>query len=239
MTRWIIALAASSMLLVNVGCATKKHVRQQTGPLIEKVNELDELTAQNTNAIRDVDTRAQRGIQDVQQRAAAADQKAVSARQRADEAQTVASTAASRADLLQQTVVNLDNYRPVVETTVHFGFDRDNLTPKAKKALDLLAAEIANSKHWIIEVRGGADSTGDQQYNYDLSERRASNVIQYLASAHNIPAHKIYVIGLGEDDPIARNASRSGRAKNRRVDVRLMTNEVASAAQAQQSNQPQ
>ena len=54
--------------------------------------------------------------------------------------------------------------------------------------------------------------------------RRANSVIQYLASQHNIPAHKIYVIGLGKDKPVDSNKTSAGRAKNRRVDVRLMTN---------------
>ena len=49
-------------------------------------------------------------------------------------------------------------------------------------------------------------------------------MIQYLASKHSIPAHKIYLIGLGKDKPVEPNTTRDGRAKNRRVDVRLMTN---------------
>jgi len=68
---------------------------------------------------------------------------------------------------------------------------------------------------------------GDAQYNYDLSQRRAAAVIQYLASEHNVPAYKIYVIGLGKDKPVESNKTAQGRAKNRRVDVRLMTNTTA------------
>ena len=49
-------------------------------------------------------------------------------------------------------------------------------------------------------------------------------MIQYLASQHNIPAHKIYLIGLGKDKPVESNKTSEGRAKNRRVDVHLMTN---------------
>ena len=74
----------------------------------------------------------------------------------------------------------------------------------------------------------------DADYNYSLSERRANSVIQYLASKHSIPAHKIYLIGLGKDKPVDSNKTRDGRAKNRRVDVRLMTNSVDSATPAQQ-----
>jgi OOP family OmpA-OmpF porin len=57
-----------------------------------------------------------------------------------------------------------------------------------------------------------------------LSQRRANSVIQYLASKHQVPAHKIYVIGLGKDKPVETNKTSAGRADNRRVDVRLMTN---------------
>jgi OmpA-OmpF porin, OOP family len=73
-------------------------------------------------------------------------------------------------------------------------------------------------------VEGGTDAVGSSDYNYDLSQRRANAVIQYLAAQHNVPAHKIYLIGLGKDKPVDSNKTADGRAKNRRVDVRLMTN---------------
>jgi len=57
-----------------------------------------------------------------------------------------------------------------------------------------------------------------------LSERRANAVIQYLAAEKSVPAYKIYLIGLGKDKPVESNKTADGRAKNRRVDIRLMTN---------------
>ena len=216
-------VVASAALMFNAGCATKKYVRQQSEPIIDKSNELDALTAKNTNAIKDVDARAQQGIQGVNDKASAADQKATDARTRADQAQQVASAAVSRADSLANQVANLDNYRPVVETSVHFGFDKADLTKKAKTALDQLVADVPNTKGYIVVVEGGTDSVGNANYNYKLSERRAEAVVQYL-SENNVPAHKIFVIGLGKDKTVASNGSASGRAKNRRVDVRLMTN---------------
>ena len=221
-TSLIILLAAS--MAASVGCSTKNYVRQQTTPLINKTNELDDLTAKNSKDIKDVDARAQAGIQQVQAKASEVDQKATSARQQADQAQTLADTATKRVDVLSSTVANLDNYRPVAETSVLFGFDKDNLTKKDKDALDQLASEIPNAKGYIITVEGGTDSVGDKDYNYGLSERRANSVIQYLASKYNVPAHKIYLIGLGKDKPVDSNKTSSGRAKNRRVDVHLMTN---------------
>ena len=213
-------LLAGVMMIFSSGCATKKFVRQQTQPMIDKSNDLDALTAKTTNTIKDVDARAQSGIQGVNDKASAADQKATDARSRAD-----------------NQVANLDNYKPVVETTVHFGFDKANLTEKAKSTLDQLIADIPNTKGYVVVVEGGTDSVGSSTYNYGLSERRAEAVVQYL-SEKNVPPHKIYVIGLGKDKTVAPNQSSSGRAQNRRVEVRLMTNVLGQESPSAQNNTP-
>jgi OOP family OmpA-OmpF porin len=223
----VIALAAS--MAVTVGCASKNYVKQQTTPLINKTNELDDLTAQNTKAIKDVDARAQAGIQQVNQAAAAADQKAQAAGQAASQAQQSADNAVHRVDTLSNAVANLDNYRVVSESAVHFGFDKDFLTNQAKEELDKLGSAVPNTKGYIITVEGGTDSVGPADYNYGLSERRANSVIQYLGQKYNIPPHKIYLIGLGKDKPVQDNKTRDGRAANRRVDIRLMTNTAEGA----------
>ena len=228
-----LVLLASGMIASTVGCSSKKYVREQTTPMINKTNELDDLTAKNSKDIKDVDARAQAGIQQVQDKAAEVDQKAQAAGQQAGQAQTLADTAVHRVDSLQNTVANLDNYRVVTEAAVHFGFNRDNLTKKAKDALDELAAQVPNTKGYIIALEGGTDSVGGTEYNYELSQRRANAVIQYLASKYTIPAHKIYVIGLGKDKPAEPNKTSAGRAANRRVDIRLMTNTTGENAPSQ------
>ncbi|HUR36831.1 MAG TPA: OmpA family protein [Terriglobales bacterium] len=224
MKRIVIALCAVSGMLISTGCATKNYVRKEMTPIVDKVNELDDLTAKNTQQIRDVDSRAQQGLAGVNAKSAEADQKAQAAGTRAGEAQTIASGAVTRAQKLSDVVANLDNYQPVAEASVHFGFDKDALTKKSREALDQFAAEVPNAKGYIVELTGGTDSVGDKQYNYQLSERRAAAVVQYLLANHNIPAHKIYVIGLGEDKEVAPNQSAKGRAENRRVEVRLLAN---------------
>ena len=229
-TSLTLLLALTAVL--TVGCSSKNYVKQQTTPLINKTNELDDMTAKNTHDIKDVDARAQAGIQAVQAKAAEVDTKALAAGKQADDAQLLANNATKRVDTLQQTVINLDNYRVVTEASVHFGFNRDNLTKEAKSALDQLADEIGKTKGYLVAVEGGADAIGGANYNYDLSQRRATAVIQYLASQHSVPAYKIYVIGLGKDKPVETNKTADGRAKNRRVDVRLMTNVAGGDAPA-------
>jgi outer membrane protein OmpA-like peptidoglycan-associated protein len=236
-----VALMVVGTLPFTVGCASKKYVRNTTQPVVNKVNELDDLTAKTSADIKDTDRRAQSGIQSVQAKAGEADQKAMAAGQSANQAQQMATQVSGRADQLTNTVANLDNYKPVAESSVHFAFDKYTLSKKAKEALDQLAQQLPNAKHYIVVVDGSADSVGDANYNYLLSKRRADAVIAYLEAQNSIPAYKIYVIGLGEDKPAQDNKTAKGRAENRRVDVRLMTNisdenasTTASAPQSQQ-----
>jgi outer membrane protein OmpA-like peptidoglycan-associated protein len=226
MTRTSLTILLAFGMAATVGCTSKNYVKQQTTPLINKTNELDDMTAKNSKDIKDVDARAQAGIQAVNAKTADVETKAQAADQSATSAQQMAEAANNRVGILTNTVANLDNYRPVAETSVKFGFNKDNLTPQAKEALDQLAGAIAGTKGYIIALEGGTDSVGSSEYNYDLSQRRADSVIQYLASKYNVPAHKIYVIGLGKDKPVETNKTTQGRADNRRVDVRLMTNSV-------------
>jgi len=231
MTRTSLTILLAVSMAATVGCTSKNYVKQQTTPLINKTNELDDMTAKNSKDIKDVDARAQAGIQAVNAKTADVEQKAQAAGQSAASAQQMADAANNRVGALTNTVANLDNYHPVAETSVKFGFNKDNLTPKSMEALDQLAGSIASTKGYIIALEGSTDSVGSAEYNYDLSQRRANAVIQYLASKYSVPAHKIYVIGLGKDKPVETNNTKQGRADNRRVDVRLMTNTVGDTTQ--------
>jgi outer membrane protein OmpA-like peptidoglycan-associated protein len=111
-------------------------------------------------------------------------------------------------------------------TTVHipaavlFSFDSDEFTDSGKEAIekyrDQLRPELADAYAGIII--GHTDNTGDPNYNLSLSKRRAQAVSDYLV-ATGTPAEKLRVVGLGETDPIASNATKEGRAENRRVDI--------------------
>jgi len=70
----------------------------------------------------------------------------------------------------------------------------------------------------------GRIRTGSAQYNYELSQRRADAVVQYLAGEVRIAAHRFYLIGIGKDQEVASNTTADGRKKNRRVEVQLLSN---------------
>jgi outer membrane protein OmpA-like peptidoglycan-associated protein len=225
------AMTAAALIAFGVtGCASKNYVRTQTGPLINHTDQLDQRSADNNRAIHDVDDRAQAGISKAQSSADAANANALNATQAANSADTAANDVAHRADTLDSVVKGLDNYREVTKTSVTFGFDKAVLTTDDKAQLDSFAGQLGTAKSYILEVTGGTDSVGPAQYNYELSQRRADAVVQYLAAKYNIAPHRFYLIGIGKDQYVAENNTPEGRRENRRVQVRLLTNMSSNSA---------
>lgn len=217
-------LAGVIGLSLATGCSTKNYVRSQTAPLIQQTNELDAKTAQDHRAIMDTDQRAQSGIAQAKTAAGQADEHAQAAGQSAQQANQSAQEAVNRVDSLAGVVANLDNYQQLADVSVTFGFDKSTLTKSDKEQLDQFASSLNAAKGYILEVTGGTDSTGNAQYNYMLSQRRADAVVAYLESKYNIAPHKFYLVGIGKDQEVADNKTAAGRAKNRRVDIKLMSN---------------
>jgi outer membrane protein OmpA-like peptidoglycan-associated protein len=228
-------LASAIAITLTTGCSTKNYVRSQTGPLIQQTNDLDAKTAQDHRNIQDTDQRAQSGIAQANEAAGTADQHAMAAGQSADSANSSAQEAVNRVDTLTGVVANLDNYKQLSDANVTFGFDKSVLTKSDKEQLDQVATSLTSARGYILEVTGGTDSVGDADYNYKLSQRRADAVVNYLSTKYNIPPHKFYLIGIGKQDPVADNHSAAGRAQNRRVDVKLMSNMSQSGAPAASS----
>jgi outer membrane protein OmpA-like peptidoglycan-associated protein len=224
----VLVLAVSLAVMGAAGCATKKYVRNQTAPLVEHTDQLEGKTAENNRQIRSTDERAQAGIRQAQGTAEAAGQSAEGANKTAGDAENAANDAVHRADSLDSVVKGLDSYKPVSDVTVTFGFDKSLLTRNDREQLDSFAARVGSARSYILEVTGGTDSTGSAQYNYELSQRRADAVVQYLAARYGIAAHRFYLIGIGKDKEVASNTSPEGRKQNRRVTVQLLSNLAAS-----------
>ncbi len=185
--------------------------------------------AADHNAIVSTDERATAGIANAQARADAANQHALAAGAAAGQASATAQQAVNHVDSLAGVIANLDQYRPLQDVTVTFKFDKATLTPQDKQQLDALAANLTNTRGYILQLTGGTDTVGNAQYNYQLSQRRADAVVQYLASRYNVPPHKFYLVGIGKDQQIAPDNTAAGRAKNRRVEVQLLSNMQPSA----------
>ncbi len=230
------ACSLAAMLLVT-GCSTKNYVRNQTAPVIQQTNELDDKTAANNRALGDLDKRTGTGIAGAQSSADSAQQSATAANGAAGQAQQSAQDAVHRADSLASVVSNLDTYSKVGDVSVTFGFNKADLTRASKSELDGLGAQLTGQRSYILQLTGGTDSVGSAAYNYELSDKRADAVVQYLAAKYGVPPHRFYLIGLGKDQAVASNSTASGRAKNRRVEVQLLSNQPASGAAATTASQ--
>ncbi|HJQ23511.1 MAG TPA: OmpA family protein [Blastocatellia bacterium] len=222
----VASLFTLSILLIlgSVGCATKKYARNRVNermtPLEQRAGSLEETSRRNTQDIGQLNT----DVNDVRGRADRAQTQADSALARANEANTRANSADQSVNDLRN---NVDKYNLQNTASVNFKFDSYQLTPEARAALDQLAAQIKDRENFILEIEGFADSTGSDQYNDQLTQKRAAAVQRYLAEQHNIPVFRMRILGFGEVRPVADNQTRAGRAQNRRVEIRLLTRSVA------------
>jgi peptidoglycan-associated lipoprotein len=191
--KWIIA----PMLIVALtatGCATKKYVRQETQAVHTRVDEVEASVEQAQTRMDQQDVK----VSEVSRTAQDALQRAIEAGKLAE------------GKLLYETVLTDDK--------VKFGFDRAELSPEARAALDQFATQLKDqNKSVYVEIQGHTDSVGDEQYNEELGLSRAEAVRRYLNQQHGFPLHRINVISYGETAAVSDNNTREGRATNRRV----------------------
>ena len=214
------------VMLTMTACATKKYVKQQIDPLTGKVAEIESISKKNSQDIHDVDARAQAGIQTANQKAEAADEKATAAGQRADAAQTTANQVAGNVKGVESRLGNIDSYKLADTVEVNFKNNQFKLSDDAKATLDALAEKVKDQRGFVLEIEGFTDSRGAEMYNLQLSQKRAEEVKRYLVTAHNIPLFRMSIIGVGKDKPVEDNKTKEGRARNRRVEIRLLRSAV-------------
>jgi len=105
-----------------------------------------------------------------------------------------------------------------------FDIDSDNLRPEAEQNLEEMSTVLSKYKRTNILIEGHTDSTGTEQYNQDLSERRAESVSRKLKS-QGVQGGRITTAGYGEIQPITSNDTPEGRQANRRVEVAIFADE--------------
>jgi peptidoglycan-associated lipoprotein len=189
----VVALSLAA-LVGTTGCATKKYVRQETGAVNTRV---DDVQGQVEQAQTRLDTH-DRQITDVSKTAQ-------DALRRAQEAGKLA-----EGKFLYETVLTDDK--------VKFGFDTADLSPEGQAAIDEFASRLkTENKNVYIEIQGHTDNVGSEKYNEELGLLRAEAVRRYLNQKHGFPLHRINVISYGETAGVADNNTREGRSQNRRV----------------------
>ena len=214
----------------STACATKKFVRTSVGQVNDKVDSLgrsveetQERTRQNEGRITEVDQRAQAAAQAADQKAQGAQSTADRAGQAAQQAQNTAQDAVSRTEALDKASKRLVYEVVLSEDQGNFKFGKKDLPDEAKAKLDEMMQQIkADPKGAFFEIAGYTDSIGDKNFNEKLGLERAEAVKRYLYEQHQIPLHKMNVISYGEENPVAENKTKAGRAQNRRVVIRVL-----------------
>ena len=191
---------------------------------LEQTNELAE---ENLARIKETEENARRMMGQIEENTALAND----ARARADRAQAQADAAYKAAALANNRINGLDDYEQLRSIPVLFKVNSSVLNAAAKQTIDEAAAWAnaekakGNANGWLVVVVGFADKTGNTARNRALSERRAKAVIQYLVGVHNLDLRRlVQPFGYGDSKPVADNKTAAGRAKNRRVEIRILQN---------------
>jgi len=208
-------------------CATKKLVRTEVGTVNGKVDTLKTALEETQERTRQTETR----VGAVDAKAEAAGRSAVDARAAADAAATAANAAANSTKQVDArlSVTEAAARRLIYEVTLsedqgNFKFGGAALPDAARARLDEMVNQLkTDPKGVFIEIEGHTDNVGNTVYNEHLGLERADIVKRYLYEQHQVPLHKINVISYGEDKPVAPNNTRTGRAQNRRVVVRVLS----------------
>jgi len=204
----IVPLLAASVALA--GCAKKSYVQREVGEINKKVDAVSaevektqQRVQQNEVQIAAVDKSAQAGIGEAKGSAQAAMTKAQEAEK------------AAKGKLIYTVTLSNDKVR--------FPVNKAEISAEAKALIDEAVAPLVKENRGVwFEIQGYTDSTGDDAYNFRLGEERAMAVRDYIAKTHGIALNRLNVISYGEDKPVADNATREGRAQNRRVVIRIL-----------------
>jgi peptidoglycan-associated lipoprotein len=223
-------LAAIPIALLVVGgttaCASKKFVRTSVGEVNDKVDSLgrsveetQERTRKNEGRISEVDQKAAAaGAAAQQANGAAAD-----AKNAAVDARTAANTVGTKLDTFDKASRRLVYEVVLSEDEGNFKFGKAQLPDEMKQKIDQMVAQLQQDpKNVFIEIEGHTDNVGGPLTNEKIGLERAQAVERYLYEQHQIPLHKMNVISYGESKPVAPNKTRTDRAKNRRVVIRVL-----------------
>jgi peptidoglycan-associated lipoprotein len=217
-------MVASAIAALSIGgasgCATKKYVQTRVGEVNDKVETLSKAVEENQDRTKKAEQRIAQNEEQITQ----VDQKAVAAGRTAGDAASAASAANAKAEAVDRASKRLMYEVTLSEDQSGFKFGQAKLPDEAKARLDQLVQQLkANPNGAWIEVEGYTDSTGPKAYNEQLGLERAEAVKRYLYEQYQIPLHKISVISFGPENPVAPNDTREGRAKNRRVVIKVLS----------------
>ena len=190
-------------LVTGPACATKKFVRTESSTLDQKISEVSTEVEASQKRIKEHD----------------------------DQLATIGSLISQHDGQFKAVDGKIEEVRTLIKGNLvmtatvksgdaKFGFDSAALTPEAKGILDAFVQKLIEANRGVyIEIQGHTDSTGSDEINQALGQKRAEAVMLYLYKQQHIPLHRMSVVSLGSSMPVADNTTREGRAQNRRVEI--------------------
>ena len=204
----IVPLLAAALAIA--GCAKKSYVQREVGEVNKKVDAVSaevektqQRVQQNEVRLVWVDKSAQAGIGEAKGSAAAAMSKAQDAEK------------AAKGKLIYTVTLSNDKVR--------FPVNKAEISDEAKAMIDEAVAPLVKSNRGVyFEIEGHTDATGPELFNKKLGEDRATAVRNYLHDQHGIALNRNEVISYGEEKPVVDNKTRTNRAQNRRVVIKVL-----------------
>lgn len=228
---WIVMALGTTVLAG--GCATKKYVRTRVDDSSHELNarmDTDEAAIKGSISSTQGQVEELNGItRDHSQKIAGLDDglkqtdgKAQQALSTGQNAQSSANKAIGQVSMLDNKFQNRNHYVALNEEKVQFKFNSAKLEPDFKKVLDDIAQQLKQNPDTILVMEGHTDSTGPDDYNIQLGQKRVDAVVRYLVVDQDVPINRISNLSFGKDRPVAENKTKDGRKLNRSVVVRVM-----------------
>jgi outer membrane protein OmpA-like peptidoglycan-associated protein len=190
-------------LITGPACATKKFVRTESATLDQKISEVSTDVEASQKRISEHDEK----LTTIGSLITQHDTQFKAVDGKIEEVKTLI-----RGNLVMTATLKNDDAK--------FAFNNAGLSAEAKGVLDAFVQRlISENKGVYIEIQGHTDSTGTDEVNMALGQKRAESVMMYLYTQHKIPLHRMSVVSLGSSMPLADNGNRDGRSQNRRVEI--------------------
>jgi peptidoglycan-associated lipoprotein len=220
MRKFFLALSVAAIAAGgSTACATKGFVKNRVGEVNDKVESVSRSLEETQERTR----KNEAAINEANQRIVQVDQKAAAANDAAANARSAADGAATKADAVDKATKRIVYEVTLSEDQGNFKFGQATLPDDAKSRIDEVVKQLkANPNGAYIEVEGYTDNIGSKDFNQKLGLDRAEAVKRYIYQEHQIPLHRINVISYGSENPVAPNKTREGRAKNRRVVIKVL-----------------
>jgi outer membrane protein OmpA-like peptidoglycan-associated protein len=209
----LIACICLAAFALSTGCVSKKVYRQDVEESDQRVAGVESAVEANERRISELGDET--------------DQRIASVKDTAEKAVEIGSSAMTKAQAAQQTAEKAAKGRLLWTVTlsddaVRFSFDQASIPPEAAQEIDSLVAKAKGLDRAVyFEIEGHTDNIGSEEYNFQLGEKRALAVRNYV-SKQGVPLHALNTISYGESQPIADNRTPEGRSQNRRVVIRVL-----------------